>query len=226
MSNRIVEAAKAALTAPGFETAPGYCTRWVRQVVQSVTRDFDAVWGADANITGELLRLAGYAVAVTSQKQPGDILVKFYPPHGHIGIYVGDGIVAENSPAHYDRHAHPDARGTRTLARWGNTNLIARLPVEPVEPPLWRVLINDVVIGRAIIRDHRAFVPVRRFEEALGCEIGYDEVAKQVLIQGKPLPGELVIHEGSGYAWARDLAKFHGLLLDTPEPQTIRYRRR
>lgn len=225
MSNRIADAAKKALTSPGFETDPGYCSRWVRQVVHSVTSDFDSCFGASANQTGRLLRSAGYAVSILEDPQPGDILVKYYAPYGHIGICIGDGLVAENSTAHYDKQRHPDARGTRTLARWGHTNELIRLPNMAVTPPLWTVLLNDVVIGRAVNLTGKALVPVHRLEEALGLEFGWRNDVKRVVIEGQLLDVETPVIDGHAHVWARDLAEFHGLAIDLPKPQTVRFRK-
>lgn len=121
--------AKAALTADGFETEAGMCQRWVRQVWQDVYgHQFDCHALGSADEAMDSWIGTGFAVSPRSGSVIGDILYKAgtaRQPAGHVGIRIAGNKVAENSSAHV---RNGDARGTRTLERFGKYDLIVRLP--------------------------------------------------------------------------------------------------
>lgn len=61
------------------------------------------------------------------------------------------------------------------------------------------------------------YVPVRDFFESLGHSVGYDNVNKKVLVNGKVFPFDVVIESGKSFAAIRDLANFVNLKISYTE---------
>jgi len=132
----IAQAATIALTAPGFERRPGYCQRWVRQVVEALYGDeFDQYWRGTAYETMRAFRDSVYflpaqnSADVWTPLQRGDLVYKGRITSGragHVGIPILGNRFAENSSCHWSE-ADPDARGTRSIAAWGPYEGIVRL---------------------------------------------------------------------------------------------------
>lgn len=113
----IAERAVKFLTGPGVESRPGWCQRWVKQVLLSLdVSPAMAVDGAtSARNAFERYEALGMVMPAGTRANIGDILYKVRARDGlfgHVGIYIGKGKVAENSSAHWSG-AHPDARGVR-----------------------------------------------------------------------------------------------------------------
>jgi hypothetical protein len=129
----LAEEAQRALTAPGYETEPGYCQRFTRQVVQKVYGGkFDKYFKSSAYETMLAFKDSPYAVPVERGSLPGDLLYKGRKTsgtHGHVGIRILGNKVAENSSAHVREMGDRDARGTRSLEAFGEFELIVRLPI-------------------------------------------------------------------------------------------------
>ncbi len=121
MNQRLANAAIAAVTDPSVEQKKGFCSRFVRQVTQKVYGDeYRSLFGASAIETGHNFRDAGLTVnATASTIEVGDILFKMTGSggFGHVGIYVGEKGVAENSSTSIGRVQ--GAKGFRTLAQMG-----------------------------------------------------------------------------------------------------------
>ena len=137
-----------------FERAPGYCSRFGRQLTAVVYGDkYDALWrgGQHANTADERNRDATAARAAHrflaaglgflyedraghGGIQVGDILFKTeVAPNrwgdfsGHVGVEMLDLLrVAENSSTQTGRIR--GALGFRTNAQWGSPNIVVRLP--------------------------------------------------------------------------------------------------
>lgn len=125
---KIAESARNALTARGFETRPGWCQRWVKQVLLSAGISSEmAVEGApSARAAFERYERLGLAMPKGTMAQIGDILYKVNPndgKYGHVGIYVGNLEVAENSSAHWNGE-RPDARGKRGLRSYPSYRVV------------------------------------------------------------------------------------------------------
>ncbi|HEX8833979.1 MAG TPA: hypothetical protein VF719_07245 [Abditibacteriaceae bacterium] len=126
--------ARVALTDKRFETEKGLCSRFVRQVtVAEHKQKYRALFGASAIVTTDLFLRAGKAWPASRMLEhggilPGDILFKRNTSgkFGHVGIYLGDGLVAENSSTSTGRVQ--GAKGIRTLAQYGRFDYIGRLP--------------------------------------------------------------------------------------------------
>jgi len=119
MNIGLAQAAQAALTAPGFETEPGFCLRFVREVYQHhYGRDaWKVPQGLDARQAMHWLLADGEAEPNAGFGEIGSILFYEGPGHGlhgHVAIRIPGNRVAENSIVH-----HPDGRGTRDLRLLG-----------------------------------------------------------------------------------------------------------
>ena len=100
MNEELAAAAIKAVTDPAFESRKDFCSRFVRQVVASVYGDrYRDLFGASALATADGFSQAGLSVEASPNPDPGDILFKTSGagPFGHVGIFVGDKGVAENS---------------------------------------------------------------------------------------------------------------------------------
>jgi hypothetical protein len=140
------QAAKKGILDRSFEIRSGYCSRFVRQVVQkSQGSRFNHLFGPTSTDTTWRFVRAGYAFKWPENKarlggviKPGDILFKvkdrFGRPvargYGHVGIYAGNNLVAENSSTSKGRIQ--GAKGYRTLAEYGYFDYVGRLP-DPVK---------------------------------------------------------------------------------------------
>lgn len=94
---QIAAKAREGITANWATDLLGYCSRWARQVAQraGVTGNF---WGDDAMGTAAKMRAAHIVHNNVNDIQPGDFLLQEFGSNGngHIGIYLGNGQVAEN----------------------------------------------------------------------------------------------------------------------------------
>ena len=139
--NDIAERAKEAITATYFlepgtgsklyiPTGPSMCQMFARMVLESLYGTlFDEFRGATALASMQLWREDGrYTLKPSSILQRGDLLYKGLLTSGragHVGILGAGGMVYENSEVHYTPE-HKDARGTRSLAAFGQFELIVR----------------------------------------------------------------------------------------------------
>ena len=139
MNQALAKMALYALTAKGFETERGYCSRFARQVCEAAYGDlrFNDQWRTDAHPSAKKSALAFKAAdyAVSGPPQIGDILFKTVGSggFGHVGIYTERGV-AENSSYHAVRSENEDARGLRSLAQFGPYQIIVRLPPRVAVP--------------------------------------------------------------------------------------------
>ena len=165
--NRVlVEAALKAVSGSGFSSTAGECQRWVRQVVQSrYKQQFDGYWRGSAKETAAAFK--GTRYAVTGAPQPGDLLYKTSGKYGHVGIYVGHGLVAENSSTTIGRVS--GARGLRTLARYGRVDILVRLPLPSAEAA--RLVSGPHGQAFYWLEDDSAVVGLRDAAEVLGAKL-------------------------------------------------------
>lgn len=116
------------LTGPGVEKRPGWCQRWVKQVLLSLdVKSEMACEGAEsARQAFEWYQAMGMVMPEGTPPNTGDILYKVRPSDGlagHVGIYIGKDKVAENSSAHWTGK-HPDARGVRGLSNFPGARIV------------------------------------------------------------------------------------------------------
>jgi len=130
MNTRMAQEAMAAITDPTVTSEDGMCSRFVRQCTEKVYgTKFDHLFRADAKLTAAAFKEAQMAaVPQWRAVQPGDILFQTdgHGPHGHVAIFIGSGLVAENSSTSIGRVA--GAKGFRSLKQFGEYQLVGRLP--------------------------------------------------------------------------------------------------
>lgn len=141
------KAAVVAVNDADFEAISGYCSRFVRQVVESVHGPrFKYLFGSSAKVSAEAFLNSPYGYEWPRNRellggiQQGDILFKRFGSggYGHVGIYVGDipgigkQLVCENSSVTVGRIS--GAKGYRTLARYGHFDVVGRLPLPKPTP--------------------------------------------------------------------------------------------
>ena len=130
MNARMAQEAMAAITDPAVTAEDGWCSRFVRQVTEKVYgTKFAHLFRSDAILTAYAFRDAQLAaVPQWRAVQPGDILFQTsgHGSHGHVAIYVGSGLVAENSSTSIGRVQ--GAKGFRSLKQFGEYQLVGRLP--------------------------------------------------------------------------------------------------
>jgi len=142
-NNAIAQAALGALTASGYPVTNNLCQKFARIVVQKVVgHQFDAVLQkASAKEAALSLYHAGIAfpksqLAAKGGLKAGDLIYKTVGSggFGHVGIYLGDNKVAENSSVHWRASGNRDARGIRSLTAFGDFQYVARfnVPSAPV----------------------------------------------------------------------------------------------
>lgn len=212
---RIEESAARALTADGFPVTNGLCQKFARLVVQAsdAGHAYDAYWRSSAKLTAEAFRAAGLTLLPTVELEPGDLLYKTEGSggYGHVGVYLGDGKVAENSTFHWNRSGGRDARGIRTLSQFGAFQYVVRLQkaVNPVERP-WQVLVGGQVL-QGLHEGGTNFVSARLFGEALGKQVAWIPAVKSVAFESQLLrPCEKMVN-GLAYYPIRELADAVGL---------------
>jgi hypothetical protein len=217
-NQRIADAADAAMHDPTVESTPGYCSRFVRQVVSKVyDNQYRGLFGASAIDTGHNFKRAGLDASVTQlgQLEIGDILFKMQGSggFGHVGIYVGARGVASNSSTPIGRVS--GAKGYRTLGQWGAWQLVGRIPGESPavadEPILYHLKINDVKVADMPVHDGHALCPVRVWGNALGFDIDWHESSHRVVFNGREVPDNPVIIDERAYLPITVLAQAAGL---------------
>lgn len=123
-------------------TQGGMCARFVRQVHEAALGLSEFAWQYRAPNAFEMERNLRAAGLRTSNPQPGDVACfnTAGTPPGHIGIYLGNGEVAENTSS--GSRGDPRAPGTKisTLASMGGAARVsgyyAVLPAAVEEAPV------------------------------------------------------------------------------------------
>jgi hypothetical protein len=139
MNKTLANAAIAAVLDPSddFVTQPGWCSKFVRQVVESVYgQQYAKLFQSSAKRTGIAFQQQGdgfprFDAAKHGGLQEGDILFKVNTSgeFGHVGILTARGV-AENSSTGLGR-VH-GAKGFRSLAEYGRYDVIGRLPAPEI----------------------------------------------------------------------------------------------
>jgi cell wall-associated NlpC family hydrolase len=103
------------------------CSKAIRQVCQKAHGpQMRALFGADAKESCELWRLAGLIVSHNIEDvQHGDVVFKKDAgKHGHVGAYVGGGIIFDNSTTNIGRIV--GGKGFRTVEQFDGPVQIGR----------------------------------------------------------------------------------------------------
>lgn len=214
MNQRLVDAAIAAVTDPNVEQKKGFCSRFVRQVVQKVYGDeYRSLFGASAIETGHNFRDAGLTVNVTASTiELGDVLFKMTGSggFGHVGIYVGEKGVAENSSTSIGRVQ--GAKGYRTLAQYGHFDLVGRIAEEkPADAVTYALFLNDRKIATMPVINGKSMCPARDWARAFGFALDWDEEQHKILIEGELIDAEVMIINDRGYVHVVKLIEAAGL---------------
>jgi hypothetical protein len=95
--------------------AGGYCARFVRQCHEAALGKGEWTWAYNAPNAYEMERKLKAAGTIVATPQPGDIvgMSKSGKAPGHIGIYLGDGMIAENTSATRGNPSPPGTKVTR-----------------------------------------------------------------------------------------------------------------
>jgi hypothetical protein len=135
LTNPIAKEAMRALTASGYPTENTWCQQFARLVVEKALGGKPMGSPNPTSAAKAALRLIGEGIAEHYVPgmilQPGDLLYKTIGSggDGHVGIYIGDNKIAENSTVHWKASNETDARGIRTLKQFGAIQVVARFPV-------------------------------------------------------------------------------------------------
>ena len=152
--NLIAQKAVQGLEAGWAESAAGFCSRWVRQVfAQGLGGKTGKLFGGNAIQSEKLWQQAGLTRSLeqlggTAGLRPGDVLFQGYGSRnkagvaqGHTGIYLGNGMVGENTQRYGARGDH---RAATPLSQFGGISSVGRAdgfgpaaapPVRPAAPP-------------------------------------------------------------------------------------------
>ncbi|BCM89065.1 hypothetical protein IAD21_00908 [Abditibacteriota bacterium] len=197
MNKAIADYALYGLTAPEFPKKNGLCQKEARMAVQGALghKYDDVLVKPSAREAAQSLLHAGFAFPVSELAkhgglQLGDLLYKTEGSggFGHVGIYTLRGV-AENSTYHWKKTGGQDARGIRTLAQFGDFQLVARFPSpaqekfvsvpvsHPVAPkPQTSLLyLNGRVVQGAVIHNGHFEARVVDVLEALGLNRAMDQ---------------------------------------------------
>ena len=220
MNSRLAAKAIEAVTDRRFTAAPQMCQAFARQVVQAVCGDeYDDYHGPSAKVSAFRWRRGGFAV--TGPIEPGDLLYRTGGEWGHVGIYVGDDSVAENSTTRHGRVQ--GCKGFRTLSQYDRWQITVRIPgvAEPDGAKHFELVLHGRVIARMPLHDGHAHVQVVEMCERLGIghEVGWDNASKHVVIGGRELDCD--VWQPDGHAWApiRLMAAHVGLAVKDPDEQ-------
>ena len=119
-NSALSDAARAAIDDPNFQVEPMHCSGFVNRIVGKVYgRKYSKLFGVSAKVTYANFKTNGLA-ANTQELLPGDIL--FQPTlgvYGHIAIFVGDGVIAEDGCG---------GKSYRTVNAFGGYQAVGRLP--------------------------------------------------------------------------------------------------
>ena len=162
----------------------GMCNRFVRQCYEVALGIPEQTWlyrAGRAVWTLDSLRSAGKAVDVdgVGDLQPGDIVGLRGGVYGHIAIYVGDGLIAENTSSN-----------TRGTPRQAGTKLTPYADIAGRVTEVYRLAETGIVVvrqsgtagavevtRRAVLIRGEVLAPVREMAWALGYAVDASELS-------------------------------------------------
>lgn len=132
----IADAALRLIDRKGVVSGRKLCSRFARFAVGAAYKQdpyggkFGGYFGKTANISAKNFENSPYKVSLKPGEKPqvGDLLFKYDNQSGHVGIYIGDNKVAENSTSRYTRHTD-GYKGIRDLDKFGKIDVVVRLPL-------------------------------------------------------------------------------------------------
>ena len=240
--SKLADAAVAAVKDSDFETEPGYCQRFVSQVIRSVYgHEYDDYCLDSALHSAHAYAAGGYSVP--GPPQVGDILYKTQGSggFGHVGIYVGKpanqsdipsnligkNLVCENSSTRYGRVQ--GAKGYREYCTsggscWGPWDILVRLREEVISP--WNVLLpnSQILVGEE--HDGSVYMLTRRWGKALGLDVDYNDKTGLISIGNKVIQETPFWVGDSTMLKVRTMATSAGLLVSPDVSKKIIYIKR
>ena len=102
----------------------GYCDRFVRECHEAATGEAEQSWpyrAKTAKITRGMLAAAGLAV---TDRQRGDVVCFRFEPYGHIAIWLGGGMVAENTSSATRGEPREKGHKVTPLASIGESRIV------------------------------------------------------------------------------------------------------
>jgi len=166
----------------------GMCNRFVRQVYEVALglneqtwpyRAGRAIWTLDSLEADR----KGVEIGTMGDLQPGDIVGIHTGTYGHIAIYVGDGMIAENTSS--KTRGNPRKIGTKLTPCddiWDRVTGIYRLANTGIRV-VWKSSVpgagDRLVTDDARIIDGRAWAPVREMAVGLGLRVDASRLATE-----------------------------------------------
>lgn len=240
--SKLADAAVKAVTDSDFETEPGYCQRFVAQVIRSVYgHEYD-----DYCLDSAVHSAYAFASAGLSNPGPpqvGDILYKTQGSggFGHVGIYVGKpadqsnvpaslqgkSLVCENSSTRYGRVQ--GAKGYREYCTsggscWGPWDILVRLREEVVTT--WNVILPNSQILLGEEHDDKVYMLTRRWGKALGLAVDYNDKTGLISIGNKVIQETPYWQGDSTMLTVRTMAASAGLTVTPNSPAHTIYIKR
>lgn len=222
-NQKLADAAVAGITNPNYEEAPGYCQRFAREVIEGVYgAKYSPNFQPSAKDTAYALLAAGLAMAAdeAGTLQIGDVIYKTTTagPFGHVGIYVDQSRIAENSSTSIGRVQ--GAKGFRTPAQWGTPQVVFRITDTSGNYTLY---LSGVELTLMPVIDGASFCPVRVWAAALGVSVDWDLATQQVVLQGKNVNAPVKIINGTGYVAIDALVSFSNLTMQVDSAKLAVY---
>lgn len=164
----------------------GMCNRFVRQCYEVALGIPEQTWlyrAGRAVWTLDSLRSAGKAVDVdgVGDLQPGDIVGLRGGVYGHIAIYVGDGLIAENTSS--NTRGTPRQAGTKLTPYAdiaGRVTEVYRLAEPGITIVRHSAKAGDVTLTTdARLINGRAWAPVREMGVGLGFRVDASRLATE-----------------------------------------------
>jgi len=197
--NPIAKEALRALHAEGYPTHNHLCQQFAREIVEHALGGRPMGSPNPNSAKDCAMRLLHNGIAFRASElhshgglQAGDLVYKTVGSggDGHVGIFVGNGRIAENSTVHWNETNETDARGIRTLAQFGAFQVVARFPVphETVvapEHPLSLELDGKPIHAAIQVEQGQTFVHLRPLAEALGLSVSLDREAGVIALSRK-----------------------------------------
>lgn len=174
-------------------TENSMCNRFVREVHEAALGLHEQEWPYRAYYavqTDYKLRRAGFEVAAPALSREVADVVCFNrgksesDTPGHIGIYLGEGLVAENTIS--NKRGTPRARGTKitelTEIGVSRAMFFQTLPVQNARQPLTLSVDGKVIEVGEWIDDGISYAPIGRLVRAMGGSVTYDLERNQIVV--------------------------------------------
>ncbi len=130
MTHKLEGTAKFALEDDAFESARGYCQKFVRQCIQRVYgSQFNEFHAPSAFLAARRWNKTGWSLPRTTVLKDGDLVywaATLDNPFGHVGIYIGNHRVIHNSTL--NKYSPNKWKGISDLRDMRPFDVIVRLP--------------------------------------------------------------------------------------------------